>query len=208
MSTSRAWHGALAVLGTLNLALQLILTAQSDVDTLGTRLMRLFSFFTVQSNVLVIIASWSLAVRPDRDGPLWRVLRLDAVVCIAVTGLVYVVVLRPIVHNEGWAVVTDNGFHVVVPLAAVLGWLLFGPRPRIDGRTIVWSVVFPLAWLGYTLLRGAVVHEYPYPFVDVDELGYARVLVNSLGVTVLFLVLAALALLLDRRLPARRPATT
>lgn len=203
MSTSRAWHGALGLVGTLNLALQLVLTAQSDVDSLGTRLVRLFSFFTVQSNVLVIVAAWSLAVRPDRDGRLWRVLRLDAVVCIAVTGLVYAVVLRPIVSNEGWAVLSDNGFHVVVPVAAVLGWLLFGPRPRVDRRTLAWSLAFPLAWLAYTLIRGAVVHEYPYPFVDVDELGYARVLVNCLGVTLLFLALAGLAMLADRRLPAR-----
>ena len=48
-----------------------------------------------------------------------------------------------------------------------------------------------------------MVHEYPYPFVDVDELGYARVLVNCLGVTLLFLALAGLAMLADRRLPAR-----
>lgn len=154
----------------------------------------------MQSNLLVIAVAATLAVRPDRDGRVWRVLRLDAVVCITVTGLVYAVVLRPIVNNEGWAVVTDTGFHVVVPIAAVVGWLAFGPRPRVDARTVGWSVVFPLAWLVYTLLRGAVVHEYPYPFVDVGALGYVRVLLNALGVTALFVALAAAALVVDRRL--------
>ncbi|GAB3593914.1 Pr6Pr family membrane protein [Angustibacter peucedani] len=207
MSTSRAWHAALAVVGALNVLLQVVLSVQSDVDTVGVRMVRLFSFFTVQSNLLVIAGAATLAVRPDRDGPVWRVLRLDGVVCIAVTGLVYAVVLRPVVHNEGWAVLTDTVFHVVVPVAAVVGWLAFGPRPRVDVRTVAWSLLFPLLWLGYTLVRGAAVHEYPYPFVDVDDLGYARVLVNCLGVTVLLLLLAAAALALDRRLPAR-PART
>lgn len=201
MLMSRAWHGALALVATANLLLQLVLTSTAEGDSPAVRLVRLFSFFTVQSNVLVIIAAATLALRPDRDGRWWRVLRLDAVVCITVTGAVYVVVLRPIVDNHGWAVVTDSVFHYVVPLAAVVGWLLFGPRPRVEGRTVLASLGFPLLWLAYTLVRGALVHEYPYPFVDVDALGYGQVLLNCLGVAVLFTVLALVVGQVDRRLP-------
>jgi hypothetical protein len=181
MMLSRAWHGALALVATANLLLQLVLTAAATDDTLGVRLVRLLSYFTIQSNVLVIIASATLARAPGRDGRWWRVLRLDALVCIAVTGAVYLVVLRPVVHNEGWGVVTDTVFHYVVPLL----------------------------WLAYTLARGAIVHEYPYPFVDVDALGYGQVLLNCLGVAALFTALAAAAWGVDRRLPARAtdPAT-
>jgi hypothetical protein len=34
--------------------------------------------------------------------------------------------------------------------------------------------------MAWTLARGAVLHRYPYFFVDVDKLGYPRVLVTAL----------------------------
>jgi hypothetical protein len=55
-------------------------------------------------------------------------------------------------------------------------------------------------WLVFTLIRGEAVGFYPYPFVDVGDLGYPKVLVNCLLVALLFLVLAFGATLLDRRL--------
>jgi hypothetical protein len=95
--------------------------------------------------------------------------------------------------------------HTLAPVVGVLGWLLFGPRGQTDARIVSWSIVYPLLWLAFTLVRGEFVGFYPYPFVDVDEHGYPRVLLNCLLVAVLFLALAAGATTLDRRL--RRKTT-
>jgi hypothetical protein len=200
--TVRLWHGALATLGLANIALQMVLTVQQDGGGATTRLVRLFSYFTLVSNVLVVGTAAAIAARPARDGRAWRVLRLDALICIVVTGLVYAVVLRPTVHNEGWAALTDVVFHQVVPVAAVLGWLVLGPRFRIDPRTVAWSLMLPLAWLAYTLAHGAVGGWYPYPFVDAGALGYPQVLLNCLGVTALALLVAGLLAVGDRWLPS------
>jgi len=37
----------------------------------------------------------------------------------------------------------------------------------------------PVVWLVYTLVRGAFVGWYPYPFVDVGSHGYGYVAVSS-----------------------------
>src|SRR6266571_1200941 len=37
------------------------------------------------------------------------------------------------------------------------------------------SLLFPVCWLIFTLIRGAVIGWYPYPFIDVTRLGYAKV---------------------------------
>jgi hypothetical protein len=55
--------------------------------------------------------------------------------------------------------------------------------------------------LAFTLVRGAAIDWYPYPFVDVVAHGYARVAINCLVVAVLFVGLGFGALALDRRLP-------
>jgi hypothetical protein len=94
--------------------------------------------------------------------------------------------------------------HTAVPLLGVLGWLLFGPRGLISWRTVALAFVFPVGWVVFTMIRGAAIHWYPYPFINVDDLGYARVAVSVVMVAVIFLGLAAAALAFDRAMVRRR----
>ena len=88
-----------------------------------TRLGRLVSYFTIQSNLLVAVTAVQLARDPLRDGRWWRAVRVAAVVGITVTGLVHFVLLRPLLDLEGASWVADKLLHMVVPVVAVLGWL-------------------------------------------------------------------------------------
>ena len=163
----------------------------------------MLSFFTIQSNLLSGIVSAQLAVRPDRDGPAWRALRLAALFGITVTGIVYSTVLAAIHEPSGVTETTVNlVVHYIVPIMMVAGWFAFGPRPRAGRLTVLWSLLFPVLWLAYTLVRGAIWKWYPYPFLDVTSHGYARVIVNALVVTVVFGLVAALFAFGDGRLPA------
>jgi uncharacterized membrane protein len=194
------------------LVAQLVLAIQGasvlvDVDppSLTERMIRLVGYFTIQANVLVAVTAFTLLRRPDRDGAGWRVLRVAAVVGITITGIVHWFFLRPLLDLAGWSYLCDKLLHVVVPLLAVVGWLLFGPRPRVRLRDWLLALVWPVAWLAYTLVRGAVTGFYPYPFLNVGELGAASVVVTSLGITLLFVVVSSLLWLADRRLPVRSP---
>ena len=72
--------------------------------------------------------------------------------------------------------------------------------------SVGWSLVYPLGWIAYTFLRGAVVDWYPYPFLDVSEIGLQSALVRTGIVAVIFLALAFAVLALERVLPpAPRP---
>jgi hypothetical protein len=204
------WHWATFVAVATGLIWQLVLSLQGVnvlVDAtgtrpgVGTRLIRFLSYFTVEANILVAVIALSLALRPDRDGRLFRVLRLEALFGIAVTGLVYSTLLRGIVELHGAAAVTNALLHYVSPLAAVIGWLLFGPRPRIDEDTLVISLLWPALYVAYTLAHGAVSKWYPYPFIDVHKLGYVTGLRNGVGLCVLLVGVGALFMWLDHRLP-------
>ncbi len=73
-------------------------------------------------------------------------------------------------------------------------------------RVVGLSLLYPLAWLVFTLVRGPISDFYPYPFLDVRVLGYPAVLLNCVVVAVLFVALAAAAAAFDRAM-ARRAAT-
>ncbi|PPJ42879.1 MULTISPECIES: Pr6Pr family membrane protein [unclassified Pseudoxanthomonas] len=210
----RTWNLILALVVAATIVAQLVLLVSGgqDVNTttaaapaaLSTRLLRFFSYFTVQSNLLVLAAAVSLVIDPRRDGALWRVLRLDALLGIAVTGVVAATLLAGLVQHTGIGRWINAGFHHFSPLWTLAGWLLLGPRPRIDLRTVGWAFAWPVAWLAYTMAHGALTGWYPYPFLNADTLGYGRV-----GITLLVILAAALgtAFLLrtvERRLPPTR----
>jgi hypothetical protein len=205
---SRIWHLLITVDVAAALAIQvwLILTGGPDPNTgeavasvgIGTRVIQTLSYFTIQSNILVLIVAATLVVDPDRDGRVWRILRLDALLGITITGLVFDLVLVDYVHPSGWQLVATIGFHYIAPWATLLGWLLFGPRPRIDGSTMAWAFLWPLAWIAYTFIRGALVGWYPYPFLDVDEIGYWASIGSTSFILAVAIVLVAIFKWIDR----------
>lgn len=205
---ARVWHGATLVVVTATLLLQIGLVIQgqsvldeSQVPPLGTRLWRLASYFTIQSNLLVAAVAATLVRNAERDGPAWRVLRIDAVLGITLTGLVHFFLLRPLLDLQGLNAVADTGLHLVVPAMALLGWVVLGPRPRLTASSVLWSLLWPVAWLVTTLVLGAITQWYPYPFLDVGLRGTAPVLLTCAAVTFLFILLAAAAWLIDAKLP-------
>lgn len=212
---ARVWNAVIAILVFAAIIVQLVVAVHvsgtPEETTAGVlrgtstagRIIRVLSFFTIQSNLLSGLVSAQLTVRPDRDGPVWRAVRLAALFGITVTGIVYATVLAAIHEPNGPAETFVNDLvHYVVPVMMILGWIIFGPRPRITLVTVLRSLVFPVVWLIYTLVRGAIWKWYPYPFLDVPSHGYGPVLRNAVIMTVVLVGVAGLFALGDRKLPA------
>jgi len=198
-----------SALVTYGLVLQFVLAAGNDAGrftSVAGRIVNTLSFFTVQSNILVAVTTGLLAVRLARTSTLFRVLRLTAVIGITITGVVFHLALANLQELSDKEAAADWVLHTASPILCVAGWLLFGPRGQVSRRVAGLCVTFPLAWLAYTLIRGELVDDrfghpyYPYPFLDVAQLGYGPLVVAIALVAALFGLLALLALALDRRL--------
>ena len=66
----------------------------------------------------------------------------------------------------------DVVLHKIFPIVVVLDWILDPPMTRLTFRDALLWLVFPLAWIGLTLVRGAIDGWYPYPFLDPANGGY------------------------------------
>lgn len=207
-AATRAFHGAIAALLTYTLVAQCILTHSE-----GRSLVNTFSYFTIQSNVLVLVTSAVLAIRPTISGPWWRALRLAALTGITVTGIVYATVIAPYVHLSGAAMLYNYTFHYVVPIASIVGFFLVGPRLRLYNQDLVF-MVWPVMWLVYTMLRGALLHpeftgfsatasHYPYQFLDVDQVSMFEVVGSVTFVTLLLVGIGIGYVHAERRLESR-----
>jgi hypothetical protein len=151
-----------------------------------------FSYFTVQSNILLVVTFVALAARPAlADDVAFLTLRGIATIGITVTGLVYAVLLAPTSADVDltlrWV---DFTVHTLAPIVGVADWLIDRPRARPGLPTVLTWLAFPVLWLVYTLIRGAVTDWYPYPFLDPDLESTASIVVTCLGITAVFVVIA------------------
>ncbi|MGW4486996.1 Pr6Pr family membrane protein [Amycolatopsis sp. NPDC004368] len=204
---TRIWFGVTALVALIGLVTQTFVSAGTPgrYASAGGRIAHMFSYFTIQSNLLVLLTALAFVAGLRLTG-LPRVVWLDALVGISVTGIVAHVALAGLLDLSGAALFADVMLHTVTPIVAVVGFLVAAPR-GLRWSTVAWSALWPLAWLAFTLIRGAQGGFYPYPFVNAAELGYGRVAVNCVLIAVLFVALASIAKVLDSWL-TRAPAET
>jgi len=107
---ARYWHGATALVVAFGFFVQLGLVISGasvltpdEPPNLADRLVHFFAYFTIQSNILVCIGALALVRRPNVDGPIGRVIRLDGILGITVPGVIHWFFLRPLLHLEGWS---------------------------------------------------------------------------------------------------------
>ena len=91
----------------------------------------------------------------------------------------------------------------MTPALLLLDWLAFTPKGALRPSMAPTWLVFPLGFGVYSLARGPIAGFYPYPFLDVSDLGYARVLANMGVMSALFLVVGLGFVLLNRLLGRR-----
>ncbi|MGW1076552.1 Pr6Pr family membrane protein [Streptomyces sp. NPDC002537] len=183
----------------------------------STDLGRLFSYFTIQSNIMVAIAfAWSAHRAWTARPALSPRITGGALLYISITGLVFHFVLSN--DSSGFSMTSERTplesianqlLHTVTPVAAALDWLLLtAPGGFLLRHAWQW-LAYPFLYLPFALIRGAFLDpgtegRYPYPFLDVGLHGYAGIATNAVVFGLAFYALALTLVLLDRVRPHLR----
>lgn len=164
-----------------------------------------FSYFTNLSNifaaVVLLIGAFSLITRrdPTAAGAAAIIIRGTSVVCMAVVGIVFSILLR----NEDVGALlpwVNTVTHYLMPVVIVLDWLWQPPRTTLMRKYTMYWLIFPSLYLGYSIIRGAIVGWYPYPFFDPAKTGgYGGVARYCFAILALFFVLCWLFVTVGNR---------
>ncbi len=167
-----------------------------------SRLFDVFTYFTNISGTLVALVSLMLAFGHRAYGRLFRVLRLDSIVMIVVVEVVVIIGL--LTHNPGVAFNwSTQVIHFVVPPLTVAIWLLYGPRGLIDRKVVGWSLVIPLAYLVFALIRGEVIMAFPYTFLAFSVVGPLATILAVVTIGGIFVAVGLAYRTVDRWLAVR-----
>lgn len=140
-----------------------------------------FSYFTIISNTLaaIFLIEYGLTVTPERkQSDFIQTLRGGITLYMLMVLVIFAVLLAPIKNAQFTAVPWDNiVLHYLTPIAIVADWLIYPAKTAISlKRSLLW-LILPFAYVVYSLVRGAIIHWYPYPFLDAGKHGYGQVFV-------------------------------
>ncbi len=178
-----AWYGLL-----LQFYL-VIVNARASGLPIAAAIVNYFSFFTILTNLLVAVTlTLSLRRTPSALGSLATRPAVQAAVTlyIAIVGIVYSLALRHIWDPEGLQKIADVLLHDAIPGLSILFWLLFVRKDELRFRDVPVWLVYPTVYLVYSMIRGAVLGRYVYPFLDAGALGYGRVVMNVVAIAAAF----------------------
>ncbi|HWX03926.1 Pr6Pr family membrane protein [Collimonas sp.] len=161
--------------------------------TYGEAVWRMFGYLTILTNVLVAVACTVLLLKPESlPGQYFARPGVQTAVTLYIlfVGLGYNLLLRNHAPFTGLHRLSDEGLHTVVPLLYVLYWSLFVNKQGLQAKDSLLWLIYPLAYFVMAMLRGGSSGFYPYPFLNVTNLGYARVMGNAAMLLVGFFVIA------------------
>lgn len=180
---SRLAAALVAIVCWAGLAIQFAATYSNTHDVVLT-LWVLSRFFTILTNLLAAVTMTSVAIG-RRVSP---VILGGLTLAIVLVGVVYFTLLQGLHVLSGPALLADVLLHKVAPIAMLLWWLLFAPRGKLRSSAPMWWSAYPVAYFAYALARGQVERRYPYPFIDVANLGWVQVALNAGGIALGFLL--------------------
>lgn len=179
----------------------------------------LFSYFTLQSNVLCTVMLGHAMLRSfgrNREAGTGEVFfRGLCTVCITLTFLVYHFALRP--ENLTPATLFDNMTnistlfaHYIVPAAVITDYLLFFPKRRFRMYYPPLWLVYPVVYLCYVFLYSAAggtfaidgkISPVPYFFLDSAVVGSSGVVLWICLMATGFTLLSYIFVFADRFMP-------
>jgi len=178
----------LAILGWSGLAIQLELVLfarwQSGASVVGG-LVSYFSFFTILTNTLAASVLTCAADTPPSKARAFFLqpwVSSGIAVSIIVVGAAYSLLLRQLWQPEGLQWLANEILHDVMPVLFTLYWWFYVPKGLLRVSHIGLWMLYPLLYFAYILLRGHLLGVYPYPFVDVEKLGYWQTFINAGGI--------------------------
>lgn len=133
-----------------------------------------FMYFTIQSNIAiaVICAVGCYLLMHDRSiNYAWYIVKLVGTVSITLTGVVFVVMLAPVLGDKAWNI-QNTLTHVVVPVAAIADFFVIASGSGIRRKDVIYVTIPPLLYVIYAGIgyirkwEFALGVNYPYFFLN------------------------------------------
>ncbi|MCF7561287.1 Pr6Pr family membrane protein [Sabulilitoribacter multivorans] len=184
------------IMGWFAIITQFILMIENRQTDILETVFRFFSFFTILTNILVVLFFTATALK--LSGSIFKIFSAKGTITaitafILIVGLVYQFVLRKIWTPTGLQFVADELLHSVIPLFMLGYWFFYFKANDLLIKPLIAWLIYPFTYVTLIIIRGYFSGYYPYPFLNIEDLGFTKVLFNV--IVIFALIIAILSLL-------------
>ena len=187
---------------------QFILIVKNRQADIFETIIRFFSFFTILTNILVGLY-FTTRVFQLSNFPFSLFRKKGALTAITafifIVGLVYQVLLRHIWIPTGLQFITDELLHTVIPLFMLFYWYLNIKNSISTIKSLMKWLLYPIFYLLFVIIRGHFSGYYPYPFLEVTEIGYQQSFINASIILGVALTVMSILLLIEKTITKNNP---
>ena len=183
----------IGILALFGVSVQFIISINRAIvedNSVGEVVINMLGYFTILTNTFAAIVLITLSLLPNsRMGKVFATPKVFGCVVTSMlwVGIGFHVLLSDYWSPDGMEAVTNYLNHYIVPSALFLIWLVFPPKTQIPKWTpLIWEI-YPVIYGIYIILLGELVDKYPYPFFDVNVIGYSKALLNGLVILLVIL---------------------
>jgi hypothetical protein len=168
-----------------------------------------FAYFTIHTSLIAAVVLAVAGVRElqgKSDTKALTLARLSVSTYAIVVAVVYNALLRGTKvlpgdpdYGYNWPVLPNEILHVWGPILILLDFALTVTITKLSFKQIFWTLLFPLAWLVFTIIRGLNTDWWAYWFLNPNEKGgVTGVITFILAIVVFMLVSASISLALNK----------
>jgi hypothetical protein len=165
--------------------------------------LKMLGYMTIWTNILVLLGFMADAF--SWKNQLFQFLRLHSTktaiaLFILIVGIVYHFLLSATYNPEGLAKVANGIMHYVTPVGFFLYWAIMERKFRLPYLLSFSWLIYPIAYAGVSIFKGMITHTYPYPFLDVNALGYGQITLNMMGLGGFYLIAGWILIAINNQL--------
>jgi hypothetical protein len=162
-----------------------------EYSSIAETLFVYFGYFTVWANILIALAFTAPLLNRDRKLTNFFMrpgVRAALASYILMVSVVYHMLIVPYWNPQGFTWLTATGLNTVMPILYIVDWLFFAEKRPIFYKHLPYWLIFPAVYGVTSIIRGLLTGVYPYPFLNVTDLGIGNVLINMFGLVAVFAV--------------------
>jgi len=163
-------------------------------ESVWSALSYMAQYFTLLTNSMTLLLMIWIAI----GRPISLHLVKAIIIAIVLVGVFYHALLSHLVNLSGLELWADHGTHTFVPILSGLWWIFLASKPGFRWSDVGLWLIWPVVYVVYIMTRASFSGFYPYPFLNLPEIGWGGLIPGVAGLFVTFIVVGLLMTVLGR----------
>jgi len=147
---------------------------------------KLFRYFTIQSNLLVAVYFALTVSGKFEDSDFFKRFFGSVFLSIFVTGIVFAGYLEWTYVSPGLYKIGSALLHYISPILVTMYLLQSKEDYSFEYKDIKVWLIYPVSYLVYLIIQGVITNDYLYPFFDVPTIGVLGLVISTFFLVLFF----------------------